>query len=153
MPQLTKREKRLKTWSLLWGILFLLTDAVFILYGQTMLRIINKIGWFFNFRYPIDEAGGTFWLILASANMIVISFVCLKVFINVRKNYSLIQIILVSKLASSLVAIAFFRMIAFHFAYLVIFFVDLVIFFIFLALYISVAIESKEESSHDAKNP
>jgi len=120
--ELTRPERRLRGWMLICVIMFGPAVPFFLFGGAWIAPVINAI----SARicplplYPLPEAGpeGAFWRVLGVSMMAMLTWVCVAVFVDVRRNCRLTPIVLVAKLCSTACYLGLF--IAYHpLAYLV----------------------------------
>lgn len=137
MISMTREEKHLKVVMAISAITYLITGFAFALVPNQILKSVNLLS---RILAPglkeIPISVERFWLSLAFAMMMTITFLCYIVQHNVRKNKGYITPLLISKAASAISALCFFIFSAKYFAYLVIFLVDGSIFWITLLFYI-----------------
>ena len=123
-----KDTKILRIAMFFFGVVFLGTDIVFLVFPHELFDYTNLVGSYLGFTEDYPFPNGKFWLILTNAMMLMITFISFKVTINPRDNISLIPVILIAKLTSSATALTYFFIEDRYFAYLLIFVVDFPIF-------------------------
>ena len=136
--ELTKSERALRVWMVICAISFGFAVPFFLFAGVWIVPAINAI----SARicslplYALPESGmeGAFWRVLGVSMMAMLTWLCVAVSLDMRRNCRLVPIILVSKLCSTLCYFGLF--IALHpLAYLVGVLTDGPIFLLTLALW------------------
>lgn len=118
---LTLQERQL-VWLLRWWVgVFAAATVVFAFFPKGLIYWINIIGkTIFNWRYAwLPEPVESFWQVLAVALLVVLTYVAFEAQRDVRENFTLVRIIILSKLITALGFLVAFVFQGPYFAYLV----------------------------------
>lgn len=131
----SKEEETLRFVMLVFAIIFIIADIVFLFFTNELFFFINWIDKLLKIYKPIDLPVQKFYLALANAMMIMITYVCFKIFTNVKENLNLLPVLILAKFVSSVTGIILFFTSIGNTGYLVIFVADFPLFIIAAYLY------------------
>ena len=138
----SKREQVLRIVMLLYAIAFIVTDLIFLFASPQLYSAMNYLGSLFGLP-PSPPFQERFYLDLTNSMMVMISFISLAIYVNPRKNFCLLPVLILSKYTSSTFGVLFFLLTEKYFSYLVIFITDFPLAVIATYLYIWVKKERK----------
>lgn len=98
----TSQERSFITLMRVWAIVFLAAAVIFATIPETLLAYISDIGRVFaGWQPPAPEAGGQFWLVLAVALLLVLSYAALMAQMKPLRYIGYANLIILAKVASS----------------------------------------------------
>ena len=127
---LTLQERQL-LWLLRWWTgLFAGATVIFAVFPEGLIYWINAVGHTI-FKWPyrsLPEPAEHFWQVLAVSLLVVLTYIAFEAQREIRENFSLVRIIIVSKFVTSAGFLLAFVLDGTYFAYLVGLAVDFLIF-------------------------
>jgi hypothetical protein len=137
----TKQERTFITLMRILMVVFFGAACVFAAIPDVLLNYLNDIGKvFLHWQSPPHAAGGLFWLVLAVALLIVLSYACLLTQKSPVRNGGYARIVILSKFVTAAGFAAMLRIDSMQFYYLVGAVVDGLIFIITWRIYAKASI-------------